>query len=116
MKYRIKTLLYCCYILALATLGSLIGIKRKFHYFIAVGGIIHLFARFDLITGAELPCDYTWGQRYILRIEYLKRRSKGIDCTFDDVEKEYLDDWNRKFQEALKRLKEERAIHENWWT
>lgn len=93
------------------------SIYYKLHYFIAVGGVIHVFAKMDLITGAELPCDYTWGERYILRIEWLKRRSEGIECTFDEVEKEFLDNWNRKFQEAKKRFEEERAKTNNdWWT
>ena len=93
------------------------SIYYKLHYFIAVGGVIHVFAKMDLVTGAELPCDYTWGERYILRIEWLKRRSEGIEGTFDELEREYLDNWNKKFKKAYHDMLKERDEKNNdWWT
>ena len=88
-------------------------------YIFAVGGVIHSFAQIDVATksGGNLFFDYTWGERYLVRVEYLNRRSNGIECTFDDVEKEYLDDWKEKFQEAKRKFDEKRKNELNdWWT
>ena len=90
----------------------------KLHYTIAVGGIIHAIAQINFSTEAKMPFDYTWSEKYLIRIEYLKRKSQGIECTFEDVEKEYLDEWHKNFEDAKKRFWEERSKHENgddWW-
>ena len=86
----------------------------KLRYMIALGSVLNIFAEMDLVIGATLPCDYTWGERFKLKIEYFKRRSHGIDCTFDDVEKEYLDDWNKKFREAYNDMMKNRQDYD-WW-
>lgn len=92
-------------------------IYYNIHYNFANCGVIHLVAQIDMEAGGRLFCDYDWSERYLVRIEYLKRRSNGIECTFDDVENEYLDNWNEKFQEAKRKFEEERKDNENdWWT
>lgn len=77
-------------------------------YFSAKNGIIHILSKINVKTGAELPCEYVWGERYLNRIEYLRRRSQGIKCTYQDVENEFLDDWNKRFQEARMEFEEYR--------
>jgi hypothetical protein len=91
---------------------------HKVHYILAVGGIIHLFAQLDFLGTAKLPFDYTWGEIYLVRIEYLKRRSEGIECSFNDVEREHLEKWWKSFEDAKKRFWEERNKQPNandWW-
>lgn len=80
----------------------------NFRYFNARHGAMYIFAQIDLQTGATTPFDYTWGERYMNKVEYFRRRSIGIECTYEDVENEFLDDWNEKFQEAKKRFEEYR--------
>jgi len=80
----------------------------KIRYANASLGIINLLAIIDKEAGGKLPCDYTWGERYMYWVEYLRRRSIGIKCTFEEVEFEYLKEWNDKFQEAKKRFEEYR--------
>ncbi len=91
-----------------AVLNHLVIFYFRLRYTFAVCGVVHILAQINAETGAELPCDYTWGERYILWIEYLQRRGDGIKCTFEEVEFEYLKEWNDKFQEAKKRFEEYR--------
>jgi hypothetical protein len=85
-------------------------------YFCALNGFIHLLAKINIATDTRMPLDYLWGERYLNRIEYLSRRSKGIKCTYEDVEDEFLDEWNKRFQEARLKFEKEREKYENdWW-
>lgn len=91
----------------------------KFRYYSSQGSIIYALAIIDIKSTTRLPLDYLWGERYLNWIEYLKRRGEGIDCTYEDVEDEYLENWHKKFKDAQKRFWEEREKHPNandWWT
>jgi aromatic ring-opening dioxygenase LigB subunit len=80
----------------------------KFRYTFANVGVIHCLAIIDKETGKETPFDFTWGEKYILWIEYLRRRSIGLKCTYNQVEFEYLKDFNDKVDEALKKFNQNR--------
>ena len=87
----------------------------QIRYTIAYCSVIHWMAQIDKVTGAELPCEYIWGERYCLWVEYLRRRSVGIKCNYQQVEFEYLKKWNDEFNEARKKFYEERENEDNWW-
>ena len=84
-------------------------------YSIAVNGIIHLLAKGNILTGKETEFDYVWGERYCYWIEYLRRRSCGIKCTYEEVEFEFLKDFSDKIDEALKKFHKERDKDHNWF-
>ena len=77
-------------------------------YFLAVSSPIHVIVQLEFATQTKMPFDYTWDEKYLYRIEWLKRRSNGIDCTFKEVEKEFLDGWWRQFEETKKKFEESR--------
>ena len=92
---------------------------HQLHYLIALGGILHLFAQIDYACGAHMAFDYPWAERYLVRIEYLKRKANGEKCSFEQVEDEHLKKCYEEFQEAKRRFWEEREKHPNgndWWT
>lgn len=80
----------------------------KLLYFVAKNSIIHIITQLEYETQAKMPFDYTWDERYLVRIEYLKRMSKGDYCSFSEVEKEHLDEWWRQFEESKKAFEETR--------
>jgi len=84
-------------------------------YSIAVNGIIHLLAKMNKLTGKETEFDYVWGERYCYWIEYLRRRSIGIKCTYEEVEFEFLKDFSDKVDEASRKFHEERDKDHNWF-
>jgi hypothetical protein len=84
-------------------------------YSIAVNGIIHLLAKMNKLTGKETEFDYVWGERYCNWIEYLRRRSCGIKCTYEEVEFEFLKDFSDKVDEASRKFHEERDKDHNWF-
>jgi hypothetical protein len=84
-------------------------------YSIAVNGIIHLLAKMNKLTGKETEFDYVWGERYCYWIEYLRRRSIGIKCTYEEVEFEFLKDFSDKVDEALKKFHKQRDKDHNWF-
>ena len=87
----------------------------QFRYIIAYNGIIHLMAKGNILTGKENEFEYVWGERYCNWIEYLRRRSCGIKCTYEEVEFEFLKDFSDKVDEALKKFHEERNKNDNWF-
>jgi hypothetical protein len=87
----------------------------QFRYTFAYFSIIHVLAIIDEQARTELPFEYTWGERYLLWIEYLNRRSKGVKCTYKEVEFEYLKNFNDMVDEAIKKFHEERDKDDNWW-
>lgn len=88
----------------------------RIRYLCATGSPIYALAYFSVETGANLPSDYVWGERYMNWVEYLRRRGNGIQCTYQDVENEFLDDWRKDFEDAKKRFWEEREKHgHDWW-
>lgn len=84
-------------------------------YSIADNGIIHLLAKMNKVTGKETEFDYVWGERYCYWIEYLRRRSIGLKCTYEEVEFEFLKDFSDKVDEASRKFHEERDKDHNWF-
>lgn len=86
----------------------------QFRYIFAYFSIIHLLAVMSK-DDVETPFEYTWGQRYVLWIEYLSRRSTGVKCTYREVEFEYLKNFNDMVDEAVNKFREERDKDDNWF-
>lgn len=73
-------------------------------YIIAYNGIIHQIALIENRTKTTSPILYTWDEEYLNRIQYLRRKSRGEDITFCEVEEEYLKDWEDRLKYALEQL------------
>lgn len=80
---------------------TLIKFWFSLRYHFSVASPLHLFAVIDRESSTALPGEYTWSERYILKIQYLKRRSEGEDVTFESVENEHLDKWAEKAKVAM---------------
>jgi hypothetical protein len=94
-------------------LGTIKDFITQIHYLIryniASCGPLHYIAHIE--EAVKTCCstfEYTWSEMYLNRIEYLRRRSIGIKCTFDDVEEEYLDACAKDIREAIKEFEESR--------
>lgn len=80
-----------------------------FIYNIASTGPIHYIAHIEeSVKTACSAFDYTWSERYLNRIEYLRRRANGIECTYQDVEEEYLDACARDLRQAITEFEKNR--------
>jgi len=80
-----------------------------FVYNMASNGPIHYIAQIE--ESVKTCCsafEYTWSEMYLNRIEYLRRRANGIECTYQDVEEEYLDACAERIREAIKEFEKSR--------
>ena len=92
------------------TLSMVIArIYYTFMYNMARNGLIHYIAH--IAESVKTCCsvfDYTWSEQYLNRIEYFRRRVDGIECTFQDVEEEYLDACANRIRQAIKEFEKSR--------
>lgn len=78
-----------------------------FRFNLARGNILYYLASIESLS--KLPMDYTWGDRYMNWIEYLRLRSQGIKCSFSDVENEFFRYWSKKMDDAIILMEQERG-------
>lgn len=74
------------------------------YQFFGPGSIIYVINKIDHEAGGHLPSQYTSSERYFVWIDYIRRKSLGNKCTFEEVESEYFKKWQSDFEEAKKIL------------